>query len=110
MPVDGLICLGYPLCGMGRRDKLRDQVLVELRTPVLFVQGTRDALCPLDLLDEVRQRMTAPSRLHVVTTGDHSLQVTKTHTKQTGRSQDDEDAASLAAIASAVADWTSGPV
>src|ERR1700751_1060468 len=38
--VDGLICLGYPLCAMGDRTKLRDEVLRALTTPILFVQGT----------------------------------------------------------------------
>src|SRR5690554_5469088 len=49
--VDALVCLGYPLASMGRRDRLRDEVLLALKTPILFVQGTRDRLCPLDLLD-----------------------------------------------------------
>ena len=40
-----LVCLGYPLRGV--TGKRRDQVLLALRTPVLFVQGARDALCPL---------------------------------------------------------------
>ena len=51
--VDGLVCLGYPLCAMGDRTKLRDEVLRALTTPILFVQGTRDPLCPLDLLERV---------------------------------------------------------
>lgn len=97
-PVDALICLGYPLAGGGKRDKLRDQVLLDLRVPVLFVQGTRDRLCPLDLLADVRGRMTARSALHIVETGDHSLQITKTHTKRTGVTQEDADGAALAAI------------
>ena len=71
--VNGLICLGYPLCAMGDRSKLRDEVLLNLQTPILFVQGTRDTLCPLDLLEEVRSRMTAPNFLHIVEAGDHSL-------------------------------------
>src|SRR4051812_24693535 len=75
--VDGVICLGYPLCAMGDRSKLRDKVLRALRTPILFVQGTRDLLCPLDLLESVRAGMTAPNRLHVVEGGDHSLMVLK---------------------------------
>ena len=75
--VNGLICLGYPLCAMGDRTKLRDQVLVALRTPVLFVQGTRDVLCPLELLESVRNKMTAANFLHVVDGGDHSLMVRK---------------------------------
>jgi predicted alpha/beta-hydrolase family hydrolase len=75
--VNGLICLGYPLCAMGDRSKLRDQVLRDLRTPILFVQGTRDLLCPLDLLEGVRPEMSAPNFLHVVEGGDHSLLVRK---------------------------------
>lgn len=71
--VTGVICLGYPLCAMGDRTKLRDQVLRDLRTPILFVQGTRDSLCPLDLLEQVRAKMTAPNSLHIVQGGDHSL-------------------------------------
>ncbi|TMP94606.1 MAG: alpha/beta hydrolase, partial [Verrucomicrobia bacterium] len=35
--VDGLVCLGYPLCAMGDRTKLRDDVLRALTTPILFV-------------------------------------------------------------------------
>ena len=75
--VYGVISLGYPLCAMGDRTKLRDQVLRDLRTPIFFVQGTRDPLCPLDLLESVRPQMTAPSFLHVVEGGDHSLLVRK---------------------------------
>src|SRR5205085_10398043 len=59
--VTGLICLGYPLSAMGDRTKLRDQVLRDLSTPILFVQGTRDPLCPLDLLGKVRAQMNAPN-------------------------------------------------
>ena len=34
--VEGLVCLGYPLCAMGDRTKLRDEVLRALTTPILF--------------------------------------------------------------------------
>src|SRR5690242_11508320 len=85
--VDGLICLGYPLCGGGDRTKLRDKVLRELQTQILFVQGTRDPLCPLDLLDEVRKRMTAPNSLHLVEGGDHSLRLTKRELQAAGEAQ-----------------------
>jgi predicted alpha/beta-hydrolase family hydrolase len=83
--VSGLVCFGYPL--RGQNGKLRDEVLLALRTPVLFVQGTRDELCPLDELERVRQRMTAPSELFVVESGDHSLEATKTALKQRGTTQ-----------------------
>jgi len=98
LPVSAVVCLGYPLASMGKRDKLRDEVLVAMTTPILFVQGTRDRLCPLDLLGEVRQRMTGINEMHVVETGDHSLRITKTHTKKTGVTQSDADAEALTAI------------
>jgi predicted alpha/beta-hydrolase family hydrolase len=96
--VQAVICFGYPLCGAGDRSKLRDQVLLELRTPILFVQGTRDALCPLDLLESVRKRMGAPSKLHVVDGADHSLIVGKAALKALGSSQDQVDDGILTTI------------
>ena len=96
--VSGLICLGYPLCAMGDRTKLRDKVLRELETRILFVQGTRDPLCPLDLLNEVRKQMTAPNLLHLVEGGDHSLRLTKRELQAAGETQDDFDDQILAAI------------
>jgi uncharacterized protein len=90
-PVSGLICFGYPLCGAGDRSRMRDAVLRKLSTPVLFLQGTRDNLCPLDLLEEVRSAMTAPSRLNVVPEGDHSLLVTKRRLREEAITQDDVD-------------------
>src|SRR6266571_9453410 len=89
--VDGLICLGYPLCATGDRTKLRDEILRALTTPILFVQGTRDSLCPLDLLERVRSEMKAPNFLHVVEGGDHSLVVTKRQLEASGQIQDEVD-------------------
>ncbi len=97
--VTGLVCLGYPLCGAGDPKRLRDKVLRDLRTPILFVQGTRDQLCPLDLLESIRSQMTAPNSLHVVEGGDHSLLVTKTQLKTAGETQDQVDERILAVIA-----------
>lgn len=89
--VDGLICLGYPLCAMGDRSRLRDEVLRALTTPILFVQGTRDSLCQLDLLERVRAEMKAPNFLHTVEGGDHSLRVAKHQLKATGETQEEVD-------------------
>lgn len=96
--VAGVICLGYPLKAPSKTAKVRDEVLLALETPILFVQGTRDRLCPLDLLAEVRPRLEAANALHVVEEGDHSLHITKRHTKATGETQETSDAAALAAI------------
>lgn len=98
-PVAGVICFGYPLCGGGDPAKLRDKVLRELRTPILFLQGTRDSLCPLDLLQNVMSEMQAQHSLHVVEGGDHSLQVLKRQLQKAGETQEDVDERILAAIA-----------
>jgi predicted alpha/beta-hydrolase family hydrolase len=92
-----LVCLGYPLKA-GGSGAIRDQVLLALRTPILFVQGTRDPLCPLDLLAAVRPRMTAANQLHVVEGGDHSLAVSAQQRRQAGITQADSDAAVLEMI------------
>jgi predicted alpha/beta-hydrolase family hydrolase len=81
-----LVCLGYPLVGAGGR--MRDEVLLALRTPILFIQGTRDAMCPVADLQALRKRMQAPNELHLVEGGDHSLKVTSTMLRATGLSQD----------------------
>lgn len=96
--VAGLVCLGYPLKGAGKSGQVRDQVLLALTTPVLFVQGTRDALCPLELLAQVRLRMQVTNELEVVESGDHSLLATKAHLKALALTQADVDARILAAI------------
>ena len=105
--VDGLVCLGYPLCAMGDRTKLRDEVLRALTTPILFVQGTRDPLCPLDLLERVRADMKAPNFLHVVEGGDHSLRVPKRQLQAMGETQEDVDQRILKSIADFVSNLLS---
>jgi uncharacterized protein len=98
-PVAAVISFGYPLCGGGGRSKLRDQVLLDLRTPAMFVQGTRDPLCPLELLEDVRRRMRAPSTLHVVDGADHSLLVAKATLKAEGSTQEEADKRIESAVA-----------
>jgi predicted alpha/beta-hydrolase family hydrolase len=100
--VKAVVCLGYPLCGMGDRKKMRDEVLLELRTPILFVQGTRDSLCPLDLLNSVRRRMKAANQLEIVDDGDHSLTVARRTLKVCEETQGDVDERVLNRIAAFV--------
>lgn len=95
-PVDALVCLGYPL--RGRSGALRDQVLLDLRTPVLFAQGTRDPLCAIDELEAVRVRMRAPSSVHAVEGGDHGLRVGRRALEARGETQEDVDRRTLEAI------------
>jgi predicted alpha/beta-hydrolase family hydrolase len=98
--VAGVICLGYPLVA-GASGAVRDEVLLALRTPILFVQGTRDSLCPLPRLESVRARMTAPNTVHIVEGGNHSLELTSARKKPA--TQAAADAAVLDAIGQFVA-------
>ena len=72
--VAAVVCLGYPLKS-GATGALRDEVLVRLRTPILFVQGTRNPLCPQGALATTRERMTVRNELHIVEGGNHSLEL-----------------------------------
>ncbi|HXT95809.1 MAG TPA: alpha/beta family hydrolase [Polyangia bacterium] len=99
--VAGVICFGFPLRSVS--GALRDEVLVALRTRALLLQGSRDELCPLDLLADVRARMIAPNTLLVVEGGDHSLVLSAAERKATGTTQAESDARVLAAIAAFVA-------
>jgi predicted alpha/beta-hydrolase family hydrolase len=87
--VAALVCLGYPL--VGQNGAVRDQVLLELAKPILFVQGSRDAMCPLDQLAGVEARMRAPHERFVIDGGDHSLQVRKGDLSSSNRTQEQVD-------------------
>lgn len=102
-PVRAVVCLGYPLQGRRPGSALRDSVLREAQTPILFVQGTRDALCPLHLLEPLLAELRTKTSLHVVQGGDHSLELTKTELARTRRTQDDVDRQVLDAIAAFLA-------
>jgi predicted alpha/beta-hydrolase family hydrolase len=94
--VDALVCFGYPL--VGASGPVRDEVLMALTTPVLFLQGTADRMCPLELLEATRRRMKTASRVHVVEKGDHSLLVRPRALVAGGLSQAQVDDAILTAI------------
>lgn len=73
-PADGLVFLGYPLHPAGRPRQLRAAHLPRIAAPMLFLTGTRDALCPLDALRPVLAGLPRAT-LHVVEDGDHSFAV-----------------------------------
>lgn len=74
-PGAALVFFGYPLHPAGRTDRLRDTHLAQIRVPMLFLQGTRDALARLDLIEGVVGRLAPLARLHVVPDADHSFRV-----------------------------------
>ena len=74
---DGLVFLGYPLHPPGRPEKLRADHLLEIKPPMLFLQGTRDPLCDLALLRPVLARLGKRASLHLIEGGDHSFELLK---------------------------------
>ncbi len=79
-PVAGLVFYGYPLVGVGKSEPRDVSHLAGAGAPMLFVQGTRDRLAPLDLITPVVESLPDAS-LHVIEDGDHSFRVLK----RTGR-------------------------
>jgi len=75
--IAGLVLLGYPLHPPGQPDKLRTAHLPAIRTPMLIVQGSRDAFGTPDELRPVLAPLKAPVDLFVVEGGDHSFKVPK---------------------------------
>jgi hypothetical protein len=71
-PVRGLLLLGYPLHPAGRPQELRASHLPTVAVPMLFVQGTRDALCDLDRLRTVLAPLKRVT-LHTLDGADHAF-------------------------------------
>ncbi|KAG8375087.1 hypothetical protein BUALT_Bualt10G0063700 [Buddleja alternifolia] len=92
-----VICLGYPLKGMN--GAVRDETLLQLTVPVMFVQGSKDGLCSLDNLEAVRKKMKSVNALHVIEGGDHSFKIGKKHLQSTGSNQEEAEDQAVQAIA-----------
>jgi predicted alpha/beta-hydrolase family hydrolase len=74
--VSGLAFLGFPLHPSGKPSIDRGEHLSDVEVPMLFVQGTRDALADLKLLRKVTRRL-ATATVHIIDGGDHSFHVLK---------------------------------
>jgi predicted alpha/beta-hydrolase family hydrolase len=75
--VSGLVLLGYPLHPAKRLDRLRSEHLARIRCPMLFIQGTRDALCDLPTLRRLLAPLSSLAVLKLIEEGDHSFKVPK---------------------------------
>ena len=78
-PCDGLLLLAYPLHPAGQPRKLRDAHLAAIGVPVLCFNGTRDALCQRDLMEQALARLAPKDRwtMHWLEGADHSFRVLK---------------------------------
>ena len=73
----GLVFLGYPLHPPGRTDRLRAEHLPDIKAPMLFVQGSRDAFGTPDELRPILAQLQPVADPQVVEGGDHSFKVPK---------------------------------
>ena len=73
----GLIFLGYPLHPPGYPHRLRSSHWQDIVHPALFIQGTRDKFCQLDLLKQELSKWGGKTTLHIVEGGDHSFKTLK---------------------------------
>lgn len=71
----GFLFWGYPLHAPGKTHKLRDSHLDAIAAPMLFVAGTRDPFCNLDLMRPVIKRLKGRAILEIIADGDHSFRV-----------------------------------
>jgi hypothetical protein len=73
--VRGLAFFAFPLHPAGKPSSDRAKHLAEIDIPMLFLQGTRDSLAELSLLEPVVERLGSKATLHRVQEADHSFHV-----------------------------------
>lgn len=73
--VRGLVFLGFPLHPAGKPSDERAAHLSDVTVPMLFLQGTRDDLADLDLLQPLVARLGAHATLATFADADHSFHV-----------------------------------
>ena len=93
--VRGLAFLGFPLHPAGKPGIERAAHLKQVRIPMLFVSGDRDALAEPHLLKPVVAELGDRATLHVIRDADHSLKVRAS----SGRSSAEAEAEALDAMA-----------
>lgn len=73
--VRGLVFAGFPLHPAGKPSTERAKHLPAVRLPMLFLQGTRDALARLDLMRATTATLGNRATLHVIDGADHAFHV-----------------------------------
>jgi hypothetical protein len=97
--VAGLAFFGFPLHAAGKPSDARGRHLADVGVPLLFLQGTRDALASLELLRPLVARLGTRASLQLVEGADHSFHVPR----RSGRS----DVQVIDELLDAFAAWSS---
>ena len=95
--VRGLAFLGFPLHPAGVPSSDRAKHLFDVQIPMLFLQGTRDELAQLPLIEALADQLGARASLELFADADHSFHVPK----RSGRT----DAQVIASLADTLAGW-----
>jgi uncharacterized protein len=95
--VRGLVFVGFPLHAAGKPADERGAHLFEIERPMLFLQGTRDELAALELLQPLLRRLGERAALALFEDADHAFHVRA----RSGRT----DAQTMDAMLDAMADW-----
>ena len=95
--VRGLVFLGFPLHPPGKPSQERGEHLFDVQIPMLFLQGTRDDLANLGLIEALCQQLGARATLKLFQEADHSFHVPA----RTGR----KDAEVRVELLDALAEW-----
>ena len=95
--VRGLAFLGFPLHAAGRPSEERAKHLFEVQIPMLFLQGTRDALADVHLMEKLAHQLGPRATLKLFSAADHSFHVPA----RTGR----KDADIRVEVLDALATW-----
>jgi hypothetical protein len=98
--VRGLVFVGFPLHPAGRPGVTRAEHLSRVTVPMLFLQGTRDTLADLTLLEPIVGRLGSRATMRVIADADHGFHVLK----RSGRTDDEV----LDELAAAIAGWREG--
>lgn len=97
LPVAGLAFLGFPLHSPGEPSAARAEHLGKVKIPMLFLQGTRDTLAEMLLMEPMVKGLGPQATLHKFEGADHSFHVPKA----SGRS----DADVMTELLDALAEW-----
>lgn len=95
--VRGIVFFGFPLHSPGKPGTDRAAHLAKVTVPLLFLQGTRDSLAKMELIEPVIEGLGDSATLHVADGADHGFHVPK----RSGRTDDDV----LDELADAVVVW-----
>ena len=75
--VRGLVFFGFPLHPPNNPGTKRADHLSKVPVPMLFLQGTRDTLADLTLLEPIVKKLGALGKLHIIESADHGFHVLK---------------------------------